>query len=130
MIRTFHSRPTFSSLLPPFLSAAVALWLLWQPTAGRTVMGVAMIVLTIFTVERIVHTQYVLTDDGRLIVSHGRFSGRRTIALTDITSVERFERRLLQPEYVLIKYGTARYVVLCPENSTAFVAELKKRQKR
>lgn len=129
MVRTFHPKLSPLSLLPPLLSAGMALWLLWTPSAARAVMGLVMVVATVVMTERTIHTQYVFDDNRLLTISHGRFARRQTVRLSDVVSVESFPPRLLMPAYVLITHGAGHRVAVCPENSKAFMAELKKRQR-
>ena len=42
------------------------------------------LLLLVVAVERIIHTTYTLTADGRLVVSHGRFSRRLDIPLSGL----------------------------------------------
>lgn len=128
MVRTFHHQTSPLSLLPPVLSAAAALWLLWTPRGGRIVLGLAMVAVFTLTLERILHTAYIFTDDDKLVIDHGKFHKQQVIHICEIVRTERFAPRLLQPEYILICYGAGHKVAVRPVNSGAFLAEIKKRQ--
>ena len=86
MTRTFHAKldkkTLLFCLLPSTIMAVYFFWIKWP--LPEFVFMVFMVII----VERLIHTVYVVTDDGRLIISKGRFSRSVVINLSDIKSVE------------------------------------------
>lgn len=89
------------------------------------------LLLLVVAVERIIHTTYTVTADGRLVVSHGRFSRRLDIPLSGLRRVERIRRlragRHSLFSYLLVVYGDGKCVAVMPVQEEDFVAELKRR---
>ncbi len=86
MIRTFHSkvdRKTLCFCLLPGTVLAVYFFWIKQPLPALCAM-----VFLVFVVERLIHTSYVFTDDGHLLVCRGRFAKVRRLRLDDISRAE------------------------------------------
>ena len=114
--RTFHYRVSFLNYAAIIVVAVAALCAFWHKSAANAVVGFALMVVVVLMVERIVHTAYTLTADGRLRVSKGRFSRRVEILLADIVSVETVHGRLLPVRYVLVRYGAGHELAVQPAN--------------
>ena len=127
--RTFHYRVSFLNYAAIIVVAVAALCAFWQRSAANAVVGLALMIAVVLMVERIVHTTYTLTADGRLRVSKGRFSRRVEIRLADIVSVETVHGRLLPVRYLLVRYGAGHELAVQPANEEAFIEEIRKRQK-
>ena len=128
MNRTFHYRVSLLNYVAIAVVAAAALCMFWHRSAAGAVAGLALMMAVVLMVERIVHTAYVFTADGMLIISKGRFSRRVAIRITDIVSVERVRAGVLGVRYVLIRYGAGREVSVQPAGEEAFVGEITRRQ--
>lgn len=128
MNRTFHYRVSLLNYVAIVVVAAAALCMFWHRSAAGAVAGLALMMAVVLMVERIVHTAYVFTADGMLIISKGRFSRRVAIRITDIVSVERVRAGVLGVRYVLIRYGAGREVSVQPAGEEAFVGEITRRQ--
>ncbi|MCD8318160.1 MAG: hypothetical protein LUC45_04595 [Paraprevotella sp.] len=86
MIRTFHSKinkKMFLGCLLPGTVLAVCFFWMKQPVAALCFM-----VFLVFVIERLIHTMYVFTDDGRLFIHQGRFSKDCKLCLSDIEKAE------------------------------------------
>ncbi len=86
MIRTFHSkvdRKTLCFCLLPGTVLAVYFFWIKQPLPALCAM-----VFLVFVVERLIHTSYVFTDDGHLLLCRGRFAQVRQLRLEDISRAE------------------------------------------
>lgn len=127
--RTFHYRVSFLNYAAIIVVAVAALCAFWHKSAVNAVVGLALMIVVVLMVERIVHTAYTLTADGRLRVSKGRFSLRVEIRLADIVSVETVHGRLLPVRYVLVRYGAGHELAVQPASEEAFIEEIRKRQK-
>lgn len=128
MNRTFHYRVSLLNYVAIVVVAAAALCMFWHRSAAGAVAGLALMMAVVLMVERIVHTAYVFTADGMLIISKGRFSRRVAIRITDIVLVERVRAGVLGVRYVLIRYGAGREVSVQPAGEEAFVGEITRRQ--
>lgn len=128
MNRTFHYRVSLLNYVAIVVVAAAALCMFWHRSAAGAVAGLALMMAVVLMVERIVHTAYVFTADGMLIIGKGRFSRRVAIRITDIVSVERVRACVLGVRYVLIRYGAGREVSVQPAGEEAFVGEITRRQ--
>lgn len=128
MNRTFHYRVSLLNYVAIAVVAAAALCMFWHRSAAGAVAGLALMMAVVLMVERIVHTAYVFTADGMLVISKGRFSRRVAIRITDIVSVERVRAGVLGVRYVLIRYGAGREVSVQPAGEEAFVGEITRRQ--
>ena len=97
-----------------------------------TIMAILFMLLLIIAIERLIHTTYTLTTDGRLLLFYGRFSRSEEILLKDIISVERASSmkigRFAVMSYVLVKYGTkGKCAVLLPVKEDLFIKTLTNR---
>lgn len=128
MNRTFHYRVSLLNYVAIAVVAAAALCMFWHRSAAGAVAGLALMMAVVLMVERIVHTAYVFTADGMLVISKGRFSRRVAIRITDIVSVEGVRAGVLGVRYVLIRYGAGREVSVQPAGEEAFVGEITRRQ--
>ena len=128
MNRTFHYRASLLNYAAVVLAAAAALCVFWYKSAAKAIVGMVLMIAVVLMVERIIHTAYVFTDDGLLVICKGRFSRHLTIRISDILSAEVIRRGLLPVRYVLIRYGAGHEVAVQPVNETAFINEIKRRQ--
>ena len=84
--------------------------------------------VVVLMIERIIHTVYVLTSDGRLIISRGRFS--RSLSVNEIIRMRVVRPGLLGVRYILIEYGAGHETTVQPVNEEAFMREVRDRQER
>ena len=68
-------------------------------------------------VERLIHSEFVVTDDGRLVVRRGRLSKEKVVPLTDITELKELKMLWGMGSYILVRYGVNRYITLQPANA-------------
>ena len=111
------------------LIAALAVYFLWN---RMPVGGVAMLLLLVVAIERVIHTTYTITTDGRLVVSYGRFQKPVVIAVREVRRVEKlrglqFGRHCLV-EYLLVCYGDEKHVAVMPVKEDEFLETLHKRR--
>ena len=92
------------------------------------VVGTVLMLAVVLMVERIIHTAYVFTDDGLLVVSKGRFLRPVSIRVGDIIEVKRMRMSVLPQGYVLIRYGAGHELSVQPANEDAFINEIRRRQ--
>ena len=129
MNRIFHARIAVGQYLFLVLATIIVIYAMWMQHA---VMAILFMLLLIIAIERLIHTTYTLTTDGRLLLFYGRFSRSEEILLKDIISVERASSmkigRFAVMRYVLVKYGTkGKCAVLLPVKEDLFIKTLTNR---
>jgi len=128
MNRLFHSRMTWYALALTIITGLAALCLFWQRQGGSILLAIVAVALTVVQVERIIHTTYTLTTDGWLVISLGRFAKEKRIRVGDIWRMQPCNRMFGLVHYLLIEYGDHHHVAVIPDNETAFIREVEKRQ--
>ena len=86
MDRVFHARVGAARYLALLMFTFMLVYCLW---VKYILIAVLWSILLLHFIERIIHTTYTLTADGRLIVYGGRFSRSRERRLAEVVSVER-----------------------------------------
>ena len=129
MNRIFHARIAIGQYLFLVLTTIIVIYAMWMQHA---VMAVLFMLLLVIAIERLIHTTYTLTTDGRLLLFYGRFSRSEEILLKDIISVERASSmkigRFAVMRYVLVKYGTkGKGALLLPVKEDLFIKTLTNR---
>lgn len=112
-----------------FIVAAAALFFFWNRSAANAVVGFLLLMAVLLMVERIIHTMYVFTADGMLVIDKGRFSRPVAIPVGDIIKATIVRPALLPVRFVAIEYGAGHVITVQPVNEEAFVDEVKRRQK-
>lgn len=129
MNRIFHARIAAGQYLFLLLATAVTIHEMWMKHA---IMTLIFMLLIIIAIERLIHTTYTLTTDGRLILYYGRFTRSKEIPLRDIFSVERGSSmkigRFTMMHSVVVRYGTkGRLAILLPVKEDEFIRSLERR---
>lgn len=95
MTRTFHAKlnkkTLFLCLLPSTIMAIYFFWIKWA------LIALFFIIFMVIIVERLIHTAYIVTSDGKLIISKGRFSQDRIIRFSQIKTVEQVKKSPINP---------------------------------
>lgn len=130
MERTFHQQFTMANKCGITVFSLLAFYLLWQKAA---LTGLFVVVIVVLMIERMIHTTYTFTVSERsevLRIDRGRFSRPTVIAVNEIVRCTLMKTAFGLSHYLLIEYGERRMVSVTPDNSEAFIAELKKRQEQ
>ena len=126
--KKFHARIVPGQYLFLLLMAALAFWSLWEK---NILLAAVCMLWLVFLIERLIHTTYTLTVDGRLRIDRGRFSRRRERPLSDIVSVERASSMRVAGHalvsYVLVCYKDGKQDALQPVKEEEFIRSLTKR---
>lgn len=85
MNRIFHVKIAGGTYFLLILLTAVMVFAFW---CMKAMIGLVVALGLIIIIERIIHSTYTLTADGKLVVYYGRFYKGKTIPLIDITDVE------------------------------------------
>ena len=128
MNRIFHVKIAGGTYLFLILLTAVMVFAFW---CMKAMIGLVVALGLIITIERIIHSTYTLTADGKLVVYYGRFYKGKTIPLTDITDVELKRSSgfggIMPSKYVLIHYEKKNLLSLVPVKPEEFINALVKR---
>ena len=121
MNRIFHARIAMGQYLFLILIGILAVYMLWYKSPFLAAIFMLWLVVII---EKLIHTTYTVTPDGKLVLSFGRFSRSKEILMKDITSVERASSM----QVGLVKYGEGKCVVLLPVKEEEFIRLLEERR--
>lgn len=127
MERIFHTNIGFTEYLYITLTSGCLFASLWI----KQICGIIIFaILLIKVVEKLLHTEYVITDEGDLIVNNGRFTDKKVIPLQTITRIERrhsvkiFGKCLVN--YLVIHHGYCKQISVKPIKEDEFVAKIDK----
>ncbi len=128
MNRIFHARVPWYTLFFLILLLALTVWAYWQ-RFGLIAMG--SLLLMVLLIERTIHTHYIVTTDGQLVIHRGRFSKRIAIPLDDIRRIERRHSVRIGSfsftNYLLIHYDEPeKSLSLIPSDEDGLIAYIKK----
>ena len=128
MNRIFHVKIAGGTYFLLILLTAVMVFAFW---CMKAMIGLVVALGLIIIIERIIHSTYTLTADGKLVVYYGRFYKGKTIPLTDITDVELKRSSgfggIMPSKYVLIHYEKKNLLSLVPVKPEEFINALVKR---
>lgn len=128
MNRIFHARIGIWQYLFMGMIAFLTGYLLWDKYALPAALTMIWLIILI---EKLIHTTYTVTPDGKLILFYGRFSRSREILIKDIVSVERASSMQVGQfavlRYVLVKYSNGKHVALLPVKEGEFIRLLEER---
>lgn len=130
MNRSFHYRASWLNYTCIIVVAVAAMYSLWHRSVVNAIVGFMLMGVVVLMIERIIHTVYVLTADGRLIISRGRFSRELSVPVNEIIRMSVIRPRLLGVRYILIEYGAGHETTVQPVNEEAFMREVRDRQER
>lgn len=130
MNRTFAHKVSVAAVACIAICAGAALYCFLQRQGVYALCGLLVMAVAVAAVERTVHTEYVLTADGWLLVRRGRFARQLTVAVAEITRITKRHAFLHLVSYVLIEYGAGHVAVVQPADEEHFINELKKIQRQ
>ena len=108
MNRIFHARIAMGQYLFLILIGILAVYMLWYKSPFLAAIFMLWLVVII---EKLIHTTYTVTPDGKLVLSFGRFCRSKEIL-----------------RYVLVKYGEGKCAVLLPVKEEEFIRLLEERR--
>lgn len=130
MNRSFHYRASWLNYTCIIVVAVAAMYSLWHRSVVNAIVGFLLMGVVVLMIERIIHTVYVLTADGRLIINCGRFSREMSVPVNEIIRMSVIRPKLLGVRYILIEYGAGHETTVQPVNEEAFMREVRDRQER
>lgn len=101
----FHHRVSIGEVCGIILGAAAALSFLWMRSTVSVILGLAFFILTVLAIEQAIHTTYVVSDDGWLHISKGRFQSKTDISVNEIKKISKVRLMGGLVHYLLIEYG-------------------------
>lgn len=127
MNRTFHHKLSIQAVATVVLLAVCALWCFLVRTGLSPFAGLACMMLGAIAVDRMIHTEYVITDSDQLVISRGRLCKPTAIEIGDIVAVRHVRGMLFVAPHVIVEYGAGRITSVQPAEPDAFIKEIKKR---
>lgn len=129
MNRTFQHKISVQALATLVLLAACALLCFLNRTGLTPVFGFVCLMLGAAAVDRMIHSEYVMTPDNRLVISRGRLSKPLAINIDEIVAVRPVRGALLVAPHVIIEYGMGHITSVQPVDTDGFIKEVKRRLK-
>ena len=130
MDRVFSSKTEISSYLLLLFALTATIWAMWNKTG---LVYAPCLVLVALIVERIIHTRYVVTADGHLVVEKGRLSKNKTLSLQNINRIDQVSRfsigSMVFGQYLIIVMDNGEQVPVRPKNENDFVTLITKRRR-
>lgn len=129
MNRLFNAKIEPGSLLLLALVLAATVFLMWTSRNGIVIM--VMLLLMLVMIERVIHTNYTVTSDGKLIIHTGRFSKDKTVDLSQVRGAERMAGIRLFGKalrtFVVIECYDGRVFSLIPKEEDKFLKYVRQR---
>lgn len=128
MKRTFKHKISVQSVATVVVLAACALVLFLSQMGTASLAGLALLMLGAVAVDRMVHSEYVFTDDGCLTICRGRIAKPIAIKVDEIVAMRRIRGALLIAPHVILEYGVGHITSVQPSDAEGFIREVKRRQ--
>lgn len=126
MNKIFHAKVVWYHYVTLTMLTVAIIW----SFSVQNVMAAVFMVATVVLIEKIIHTTYTVTTDGKLVIYRGRFSKKQMIEIKDIQSVEARHSmnfgKFHFSEFVLIRYSGEKYISLEPVKEQEFIALINK----
>ncbi len=126
MDRTFHYRISWLNIVSIIVVAAAMVYFLWNRSTGSIIVGLVLLFITMLMIERVIHTEYVITTDGVLQIKRGKLSRPILIRVDDIATMQVVRSNILTLRFIMIVYGRGQQIAVQPVNEEAFMEEIKK----
>ncbi len=126
--RTFHIRVTWLNIATCLIVILLAFYFFWNYSFWNVILGLALLILAIVMMDRILHTEYIITSKDELIIKRGRLSKPQNIKIEEIISLKKLNVRIPKMSYILIEYGYKGQVTVEPQNEDKFIEEITLRQ--
>lgn len=127
MNRIFHARIAWYQYFLLAVLTVNAVGALW---CKYILLAVIMSLMLIVVIEQVIHTVYIVTPDGILEVSNGRFVRKKVIPICDITDIRKCNSmrigRFSVTNYVLIEYGKGKFTSVMPVKESEFIELIEK----
>lgn len=130
MDRTFKTEVGWWYWILISVTSSLLFFFFWM---HDTMLAVITALLVIYEIEMLIHTQYVISDDGTLKIETGRFVKGFTLNIERIESIKElrsmtFWAAALSFHRLEIKYNGRNKIVkiqISPQNKEVFISKLK-----
>lgn len=129
MNRTFQHKLSIQALATVVVLAVCALLCFLQRTGLMPLFGFVCLMIGAAAVDRMLHSEYVMTPDNRLIISRGRLVKPLVVNIDEIVAVRPVRGALLVASHIIIEYGTGHITSVQPADANGFIKEVKRRLK-
>ncbi len=129
MNRTFQHKISIQALVTLVLLAVCALLCFLNRTGLTPVFGFVCLLLGAAAVDRMIHSEYVMTPDNRLVISRGRIAKPLVLNIDEIVAVRPVRGSLLIAPHIIIEYGMGHITSVQPADANGFIKEVKRRLK-
>ncbi len=129
MNRTFHHKLSIQAIVTVVLLAAFALWCFLVRTGVSPLFGLLCLLLGAAAVDRMIHTEYVITSDNRLVITRGRLSKPLVINIDEIVEMHEVRGMCFVAGHIIIEYGVRQMASVQPADPEGFIKEVKRRLK-
>lgn len=133
MDRTFHSKVDWWYWLLMAVTAFLLFDFFWF---HYTIATILVAVVMIFEIEMLIHTRYIVTDNGKLQIETGRFVADKTILLNDIKDLRKIKSFSVAPalsvdriEIVYHNNDKVKKICISPQNASEFLRWIEKKRK-
>lgn len=130
MHRVFQSKVELSTYLLLAFALTATVWGMWTKTA---LVFAPCLILVALLVERIIHSQYVVSHD-KLVIQHGKLSRDKTINLASINRIDQVNRFRTSSkvfgQYLVLVLSNGEQIALRPKNESDFVEFITKCRRR
>lgn len=128
MDRLFHQRFTLAFKCGITILTLLAGYLLWMHSASSALLGFVVVIILVVIIERVIHTVYIFTSSGNLVIKRGLLARKIEIPVNEIIKVTVVNTPMGFSHYILLEYGAEHFVSVQPDNYEAFIEELRTRQ--
>ncbi len=129
MNRTFHHKLSIQAVTTVVMLAALALWCFLVRTSVSPLLGLACMLLGAAAVDRMIHSEYVLTADNRLVITRGRIMKPLVVNIDEIVEMHEVRGMFIVASHIVIEYGMGHMTSVQPADAKGFIKEVKRRQK-
>lgn len=126
MHRTFKGKITPGMIFLYLLILGLTFFFAFE----KNITAVPGVLLTIFCLERMFHTKYIVTSSGNLIVKKGRFSKDVVISVKEISYIEKgesFYTKIGLFSYLNILLENGKEISVWPSDENGFLDYIKKK---
>ena len=128
MNRIFHARIVWYQYVLLLVLGANLIGFLWYK---YIIPAAILALLLLIIIEQIIHTSYTITSDNELIISRGRFTRKKVIAIADVQAIRKCHSmkygQFSVTNYLLIEYANNKFASVMPIKEQEFVDVMHKR---
>ena len=128
MNKVFHEKFSGEKVVVLLFQLLLLFFLGWQ----KNILAVPMLLLVLYSLERLLHCTYTVTGSGYLIIDKGRLGKTITIPLQDIHHIEYdhyiFNMGIKFGSYLVVFLKDGKQIGIRPEREQEFIAYIENKQ--